>query len=50
MKRSVYKDAKFSDKHRAEFLCFAFIFSILKAKFKNLAVIVNTHKHLLKPI
>ena len=41
MKRSVQKDTNFSNKHRAEILCFVFNFSILKAKFKNLAVFAN---------
>jgi len=44
MKRSVQKDANFSDYHRAEFLYFVFNLSILKAKFKNLAVFTNKHK------
>lgn len=50
MKRSVLKDANFSDKHRAEFLYFVFNLSILKAKFKNLAYFVNIQKPLGKPI
>ena len=44
MKRSVQKGTNFSDKHRAEFLCFVFNFSIIKAKFKNLAVFLNKLK------
>ena len=51
MKRSVQKDANFSVKHRAEFLYIVFIFSILKAKYKNLSVFANKQnlsiKHLL---
>jgi len=50
MKRSVLKDANFSDKHRAEFLYFVFNFSVLKAKFKNLAIFTNKHKPLEKPV
>ena len=34
MKRSVLKDANFSDKHRAEFLYFVFTFFILKPNLK----------------
>jgi hypothetical protein len=44
MKRSVKKDANFSDKYRAEFLYFVFNLSFLKAKFKNLAAFVNMQK------
>ena len=44
MKRSVQKDTNFSVKHRAEFLCFVFNFSILKTKFKNLAVFANNYE------
>ena len=50
MKRSVLNDTTFSDKHRAEFLYFVFNLSILKAKFKNLAVFANKHKPLGKPL
>ena len=42
MKCSVQKDTNFSDKHGAEFLYFNL--SILKAKFKNLAVFANKYK------
>ncbi|EDM42903.1 hypothetical protein SCB49_11422 [unidentified eubacterium SCB49] len=50
MKRNVLKDTFVSDYTRAEFLYFVFIFFILKAKFKNLAVFINTQKPLLNPI
>jgi hypothetical protein len=50
MKSSVLKDANFSDKHRAEFLYFCFTFSVLKAKFKNLAVFVNINKPYGEPL
>jgi hypothetical protein len=50
MKRSVLKDVVVSDYTRAEFLNFSFFFILLKAKFKNLAVFVNTQKSLRKPL
>ncbi|MBU2947196.1 hypothetical protein [Zobellia uliginosa] len=50
MKRSVQKDTELSDYTQAEFFNFLFILISQKAKLKNLADFVNTHKPLGKSV